>query len=185
MKDTVNSLLEYLRLVLSHKDSRRKASGNPINTDPTLLLQFASDGLDPLYFLVPHSQKLNESAFEAECLQMLPVGDTAHGVGSVRGGPFALVFATGRMLQGVQWPLIETEHNVVQRLAALSSTWEISILRNTITQGDSRHAEEATPFSMEELLLDKKRREEAAIAQRFLDEALGKRKPRKLSLIHI
>ena len=91
--DAPARLLEHVRLIL-------RFAKRPECSDPTVLLAFVdAESESRKFFLVGHSQDLDQHEFKAEFLLMVPSADESSGVDLEL--PMLLQFAPGRMVLAV------------------------------------------------------------------------------------
>ena len=172
LNNTAESLLEYIRLVLAH--AQQTQPGPAKGCDPTVLLMFhPASGVDPgspLFYLVPTTSDIrNKTTFQVELWKMAP----ASGVDAVDFAPTLLAFASGEVVGGVQWPLIEDEQSVVRHLLSISKRWRISVLTHRAPSLGQRLATHAKGYSYEELKTAEDDKKRAAAAQTAMELALG------------
>ena len=144
--DAPARLLEHVRLIL-------RFAKRPECSDPTVLLAFVdAESESRKFFLVGHSQDLDQHEFKAEFLSMLMVhsADESHGVEFEL--PMLLQFAPGRMVLGKRWPAICGELEAMSQLVAIAERWDISVLSNRVASLDERlvTAAECVPLAAAE-----------------------------------
>ena len=110
----------------------------------------------------------------------------ASGVDAADFAPMLLTFASGEVVGGVQWPLIEDEQSVVRHLLSISKRWRISVLTHRAPSLGERLATHAKGYSYEELKTAEDDKNRAAAARAAMKIALGnKTKKRKKRSRHL
>ena len=103
-----------------------------------LMIEFVSDDLgasghvDPVYALFVNPQFLNQEAFEATVLSLVPVQDNQD----------LLAFAPGERHDLIPWFTVRTENQLLSELKTRSSIWQMYKLTTTVRAMDQRFIEE-------------------------------------------
>lgn len=103
-----------------------------------LMIEFVSDDLgasghvDPVYALFVNPQFLNQEAFEATVLSLVPVQDNQD----------LLAFAPGERHDLIPWFTVRTENQLLSELKTRSSSWQMYKLTTTVRAMDQRFIEE-------------------------------------------
>ena len=106
-----------------------------------LMIEFVSDDCDPMYALFVNPQFLNQEAFEATVLSLVPV----------LGIPGLLEFVPGELHDFIPWFTVRTENQLLSELKTRSSSWQMYKLTTTVRAMDQRFIEERHMLHAEEL----------------------------------
>ena len=96
-----------------------------------------------------------------------------------------LTFASGQVVSGIQWPLIDDEQSVVRQLLSISKRWRISVLTHAAPSLPERFATDAKGYTYEELKAAEENKNRAAAARIAMEMALGNKPKRANKYRHV
>ena len=154
-------LSNYFRLAVKHASLEGR---------PFLVLKCASEASGHVkYILVTHSQHEKDCLFEAECVTMTK---EASGLDEPQ---FTLRLAVRKVdgMNGVWWPDIMDETELVRSLLATSSTWSFSAATTQVLSLRQFRVSQLKEVPLESLLEKEEEMREAAAALRAFKVAVG------------
>ena len=166
---TVQTMLDKIRCALQQHD-REPPAGKTVDSFP--LVRLSHQGLRPFYVLVPWSQNLRDGIFQAVCMEMVA---TTHLAADFLGEfpPVLLHFAKGRVVGGIQWPLLEDELSLVKRLHRITRHWELSLMVNSTATLSTRVMVGAVEVPYNKVIAKAKADKAAKKAQAVLNKLRG------------